>query len=352
MSIIYVKEQGAVVRRRGERILVSKNGETLDEFPLAKVEEVALYGNIQVTAQAMATLLEKGVRVIFLSSFGKIRGVVSEGSKQARLRREQYRMMSDEAFNLRLARAIVEGKIHNQRVLLQRQTHRTTSLAQRDPTVPAFPINIGHFNQAQSGMLQMGQQAVQARDIDTVRGYEGRAAVYYFAAIRSLLDPAWKFEKRAYHPPPDPFNALLSFCYSLLQKDVVSAVNLVGLDVYLGAFHEIDYGRPSLALDLMEEWRPLVADAMALELVNRGALRPEDFTWTTNSRRPVELGEAGTERVFHAYGQRLEIQVSHPLAGGPAGGETPLRRLFELQVRRLARVLTGQEAQYEAVKAK
>lgn len=342
MTTIYVREQGAVIRRRAERLIVSKKGQILDEFPFAKVEEVALYGNVQVTAQAMATLLERGVRVIFLSIYGKIRGVVSEGSKQAKLRKEQYQVMSNEAINLRLAKAIVEGKIHNQRVLLQRQMKNLSG----SPGITA------QFTQATNGMGQMGQAALQASNIESLRGYEGRAAAYYFAAIRALLGPAWRFEKREYHPPPDPFNALLSFCYSLLQKDVLAVVNLVGLDAYLGFFHEIDFGRPSLALDLMEEWRPLVSDALALELVNRQALRLDDFTWTGNSQRPVELGAEGISRVLQAYSQRLEIQVYHPLASGTTGGETPLRRAIELQARRLARVLIGQEQMYEPMKVK
>lgn len=342
MTTIYVREQGAVIRRRGERLVVSKQGQLLDEFPLAKVEEVALYGNIQVTAQAMATLLRQGVRVIFLTSFGRIIGTVSEGSKQARLRKEQYQVMSNEAVNLRLAKAIVEGKIHNQRVLLQRQMKNLSG----------SPGAITQISQAVSGMGQMGQAALQAPNLESLRGYEGRAAASYFAAIRAFLGPTWRFERREYHPPPDPFNALLSFCYSLLQKDVLAMVNLVGLDAYLGFFHEIDFGRPSLALDLMEEWRPLIADALALELVNRQALRPDDFIWTNNSQRPVELGEIGVNRVLQAYSQRLEVLVYHPLASGNTGGETSLRRAIELQARRLARVLIGQDQVYEPIKVK
>jgi CRISPR-associated protein Cas1 len=102
----------------------------------------------------------------------------------------------------------------------------------------------------------------------------------------------------------------------------------------------------------MEEWRPLIADALALELVNRQILRPDDFAWTGSTQRPVELGEEGIEQVLKAYSQRLQITVYHPLAGGPTGGETPLRRAIELQARRLARVLIGQEQNYESMKAK
>lgn len=352
MTTIHIREQGAMVRRRGERLIVSKSGEILDEFPFAKVEEVALYGNVQVTAQAMATLLERDVRVVYFSAYGKIRGWSGKGSKQALLRREQYRLMSDSEVNLRLAKAVVEGKIHNQRVLLQRQTRRTAALTQRDEDVPRGPLDMGLFNKALNGMMQMGRSAQQASSLDSLRGYEGKAAANYFMAIKSLLDPAWGFERRLFHPPPDPFNSLLSFCYSLLTNDVLAAVNVVGLDAYLGFFHEIDYGRPSLALDLMEEWRPLVADALALELVNRHTLRPEDFVQTGRKERPVQLGEQPLAQVLQAYGRRMQIVVHHPLAGGPAGGETPLRRAIELQVRRLARVLTGVEQQYEAMKAK
>lgn len=352
MTTIHIREQGATVRRRGERLVIAKNREILDEFPVGQVEELALYGNIQVTAQAMATLLDKGVRVVYLSSYGKIRGTLSNGNNQARLRREQYKLMSDDAVNLRLAKAVVSGKINNQRVLLQRQTRRTTSLTQRDEDAPADPVNLLLFNKALEGMMAMGQAALQATSIDSLRGYEGKAAAYYFMAIKNMLDPAWRFERRAFYPPPDPFNALLSFCYSLLTKDVLAAVNMVGLDAYLGFFHEIDPGRPSLALDLMEEWRPLISDALALELVNRHILLPDSFTWTGRKERPVELGEELIPDILRAYGQRLEINVFHPLAGGPMGGETPLRRAIELQVRRLARVLIGQEQNYEPMKAK
>ncbi|MEW5989257.1 MAG: CRISPR-associated endonuclease Cas1 [Chloroflexota bacterium] len=351
MTTVYVKEQGATVRRRAERLVISKGGAVLEEYPLAQVDQLVLLGNVQITTQAVATLLEREVDAVFMSIYGKFRGRLHAGAKQAQLRRQQYRFMSDEAANLRLAKAIVDGKIHNQRVLLQRQTRRTPSLARPDEETATL-ANPAHFSQALAGMMQMHRAIPQADNLDTLRGYEGKAAAYYFAAIRSLLEPDWKFEKRAFHPPPDPFNALLSFSYSLLQKDVEAAVNVVGLDAYLGCFHEIDAGRPSLALDLMEEWRPLIADALALELVNRHVLRPSDFTRTSNSQRPVELGEASMARVLQAYGARLEIKVHHPLAGGPAGGETSLRRAIELQARRLAHVVSGQTPTYEAMKAK
>lgn len=351
MTSIYVKEQGAMVRRRGERLVVSKDGAVIDEFPFAKVEQLNLMGNVQLTTQAVATLLAREIDVVFFSVHGKYRGrLTGTGSKHARLRSEQLRLMSDERFTLQLAKAIVDGKIHNQRVVLLRQAGRLATGTEQDRGAVQRPRNPRLFDQALAAMMQMQQGARAADNVESLRGYEGKAAVYYFEAIRSLLDPAWGFARREYYPPPDPFNALLSFMYSLLLKDVRAGVEKVGLDLYVGFFHEIDYGRPSLALDLMEEWRPLVADSLCLELVNRGSLRPENFVSTGRPSRPVELGQEGVERVLHAYGSRLTSRLYHPLAG--PGGETTLQRAVGLQVRRLARVIAGKDAQYEPMRAK
>jgi CRISPR-associated protein Cas1 len=345
---IYVREQGATVRRSGERLVVSKDGRVLDEFPLQSVDQVVLMGNVQLTTPAAVRLLEREVDVVFLSSYGKFRGrLAGPGTKHARLRQAQLRLFGDDGVRLRVARAIVDGKIHNQRVVLLRQARRPSA---RPRGEERLVINERLFTRALEGMMAMRQAALAAADLEGLRGYEGKAAAYYFEAIRSLLDPAWKFDRRAYHPPPDPFNALLSFLYSLLLKDVMAAVNVVGFDPYLGCFHEIEDGRPSLPLDLMEEWRPLVADATALALVNRGSLSPGSFTWTGAIRRPVELGEAGSRLVLEAYGARLETKLYHPLAG--PGGETSARQAIVLQARRLARFVMGELEGYEAVKAR
>jgi CRISPR-associated protein Cas1 len=351
MTSIYVKEQGAMVRRDGDRLVVSKDGAVLDSFPLANVEQVTLMGNVQLTTQATATLLDRDIDVVYLSSYGKFRGrLVGSGSKQVRLRQQQMQLLSRESFALPLAQAVVDGKIHNQRVLLQRQTRRTRSLADRERGLVAFPADPHRFDRALAGMMQMKKAAQGAARLDSLRGFEGKAAAYYFEAVRTLLDPAWGFQQREYYPPPDPFNALLSFSYSLLLKDMITAVQQVGLDPYLGFFHEVAYGRPSLVLDLMEEWRPLLADAMVLELVNRGSLRPVDFQKTGNPNRPVELGEAGMPVVLKAYGERLEIRLYHPLAG--PGGETSLLQAMRLQVRQLAQVLQGKRSVYEPMRAR
>lgn len=351
MTNIYIKEQGAMVRRRGERLVISKDGGIIDEFPFAHVEQLTIMGNVQLTTQAAATLLSRDIDVVFLSSYGKYRGRLSgSGSKHAHLRQRQMQLMSDTTFSLQLARAIVDGKIHNQRIILQRQATRISSSTGQKRGPRRQPFDKPLFDKSLSAMIKAQQQARQALSLESLRGYEGNAAVHYFAAVRSLLDQSWGFARRDYYPPPDPFNALLSFNYSLLLKDVQAAVQVVGLDLYVGFFHEIAYGRPSLALDLMEEWRPLIADSLSLELVNRGTLAPDMFIRTGRPKRPIELGERGVERVLHAYGSRLTTRLFHPLAG--PGGNTMLQQAITLQARRLARVIGGKDAQYEPMRAK
>jgi CRISP-associated protein Cas1 len=345
MTTIYVKEQGAVVGRDGERLVIRKGGAVLEEVPIANVSEVALMGNVQLTSQAVATLLAREVDVVFLSTYGKYRGrLAGTGSKHARLRHRQLLALGDEARTLAIAEAIVDGKINNQRVLLQRQRRRNETVAPNGDGGRG-PVDPRRFDRALDGMMRMRRAKTGANNLESVRGYEGKAAAFYFDAVRALLTRDWRFERREYYPPPDPFNALLSFGYSLLQKDVFAAVNRVGFDPYLGFFHELEYGRPSLALDLMEEWRPVIVDALALELVNRGSLRPEQFEWTGVVKRPVQLGEAGVELVLRTYGNRLETLVYHPNAGS-GGGRTTIRQAIRLQAYQLARVILGTDAVY------
>ena len=347
MTTVYVREQGAKLQRRGERLLVSKQGQVIEEFPINQVSQVVLMGNVQITTQTMVGLVQRQVDVAFLSSYGKFRlRLEADSSGHVQLRQKQLQEKDNGNLGLPVARAIVDAKIHNQRVILQRQVRRLEAGGRQ----PVHVRDRGMYDRSLRGMAQMQQQAQQASNLNSLRGYEGKAAAYYFDAIRSMLDRRWGFERREYHPPPDPFNALLSFAYSLLLKDVRAAVNLVGLDVYMGFFHEVQAGRPSLALDLMEEWRPLLGDALCLELVNRGTLRPDSFTQTNNPRRPVELGEEGVATVLQAYGSRLSTRLYHPLAG--PGGETSLQQAIVLQARRLARVIAGTDTMYEGMRAK
>jgi len=332
MSVVYVREQGAVVRRQGERLLVTKNEHRLMDIPLIHLEQLALFGNVQVTAPAMALLLQREVDVVFFSSRGKFRGrLMHTGSKFAALRHAQLQRMTDQDVAMSIARQVVVGKLGNQRWLLQLQAKQASS--------PALQRALA---KAAQGVDTMLSRARQTHSLDSLRGYEGKAGAYYFAAFKAMLEPEWGFRGRAYYPPPDPFNAVLSFGYSLLLKDATAAVQLVGLDPYLGFFHALAYGRPSLALDVMEEFRPLLVDVVALQLVNSGRITLSDFVRTGRAERPIELGDQALERLIGAYEKRLTSRVTYP----GTGEQMTYRRCLELQARQLARVILGKAKRY------
>lgn len=344
MTALYVTEQGATIGRRGERLVIEKGGHILEEVPLGQIDQLIIMGNVQMTTQATHTLVQNDIDVVYLSSRGTFRFRPEAGvSPHIQLRQAQMRRFDDMAFRLRLAQAIIDGKINNQRTILQRQLGRLDLRPGRSTQ----PIDPALFERSLAGMQNMQHAAQEARTLESLRGYEGKAAAYYFEAVRSLIAPAWGFKQRDYYPPPDPFNALLSFAYTLVHKDSLTAVRLIGLDPYLGFFHEVHAGRPALAIDLMEEWRPVVADALVLELVNRGTLQPDRFVRTNNTRRPVELGPESVQTVIQNYETRLANRHLHFMAGPGTGGRATLRHCMELQARQVAQMILGQRDTFE-----
>lgn len=341
MTVLHVREQGAVVRKDGERVKVTQTDQETEKqveltgAPIRELSQVAVYGNVQVTTQAVALLLAQEVDLVFLSRYGKFRGrLTKNASKFAQMRHAQLRLTGDERRALAVAKQIVWAKLANQRTLLQ-------ELAQGEdrPAVQAV------LQRASQQIGEMQQASVQAGDADTLRGYEGRAGASYFEGFKAWLPANWKFTGRQYFPAPDPFNALLSFGYALLQKDCSAAIQLVGLDDYLGCFHALAYDRPSLTLDLMEEFRPLIVDRTMLALVRVKAIQPGDFTVTQRPERPVQLGETLLPKVIAAYEQRMSSTIVHT----PSGVQTAMRRCLELQARLYARVVLGEQRTYEGV---
>lgn len=338
MTILYVQEQGAVVRRDVEQIKIThrqprqRQMTTLKSISVRDLEQIVLYGNVQVTTQAVALLLEHEVDIVFLSQYGKYRGRLSrDGAKYARLRHEQLLLSGDDRRSLQAARAIVRAKLANQRNLLRRLVTQTAAGSALESAAEQIEL--------------MRATCGRATNLDMLRGFEGRAGASYFGAFRLLLDQRWSFKGRAFHPPPDAFNSLLSFGYSLLLKDMTATLQVVGLDPYVGCFHALEYGRPSLALDLMEEFRPLIVDEAALALVFTGALGPEDFIFTGQAERPVEIGEAKQPLVIKAYEQRKDTVVAHP----DSTANQTLRNCLELQARIYARLVLGTRTTYDGL---
>jgi len=316
---------------------------------VADVGEVQIFGSIALTPAAVALALARGIDVVFLSPRGRYRGrLVGRGSRNVELRRQQFVRLADGEFALALGKGVVAGKIANQRNLLLRaqREHRREDLAD-----------------AIGGMRQMLDRIERAASLDELRGLEGQAAALYFGSFgKCLRNPAFTFSRRSRRPPRDPVNAALSFGYTLLGTVMESIVLRVGLDPMMGAFHQPDYGRPSLMLDLIEEFRPVVVDALVLRLFNRRELAKEDFeagldeveaVWAEEGETEAEgsreaqgiwLSETGRRVFFRAWGRRLREVVYYP----PRDQRLTLEEVMEQQAYHFARVVRGEEDRYRA----
>lgn len=327
MSTLYVIETGARLEKEYQRLLVTRDDEVILRVALGRVSRVVLVGRAGATTAALHALLAAGIPLVLIRRSGKLVGHLSPPSPaNLPLRRAQYRRDADDRFCLALARAVVAGKLRNQRTLIGR-------LARRHPARIDRAL-VAQVNAAVG-------RAEAAADLDTLRGIEGRAARQYFAAYRAAFDPAWAFEKRTRRPPRDPINALLSLGYSLLGQNMMTALEIVGLDPYLGYFHAEAYGRPALALDLLEEFRAPVVDSLVLSLANHGIVGPRDFEPDPEDGGIV-LTERGLRTFLHQFNKTLE---SERLVRA-VGRRLSYRKLFEVQARRMAKVIDGREAVY------
>jgi CRISPR-associated protein Cas1 len=327
MSTLYVTQQDTIVRKTDERLKVTQKTETLLDVPMLKVSEVVVFGRVMVTAATLQALLDRQITVCYLSEHGRYLGRIEPAlSKNALLRSAQYRAVFDPTRTLALARQIVRGKLANMRVLLQR--------ANRDTDHPMVVQAIDQLKERLAAVAEVG-------NLEQLRGLEGSGSAVYFGVFDYLIKSSgMRFAKRVRRPPTDPVNALLSFGYALLANDIHSAVNTVGFDPYQGYLHVEHYGRPSLALDLMEEFRPLIVDSVVLLCINKRVIGPEDFT--------VELGnvhrlaDAARRKFLMQYEERKNTEIQHPIFEYKAS----YQRCFELQARLLAKALKGEIADY------
>jgi CRISPR-associated protein Cas1 len=321
---LYVTEQGSAVGVDGAQLVVSKHRETLVSVRLIDVLHVAPFGNVQVTAQCMRALFDRGISVFHFTYGGWLAGV-SAGmpSKNVMVRIRQAGAAARR--DLAVPRRMIQGKIRNARVLLRRNADSADRVV------------------AQLGAL--AEQAERAADAASLLGIEGTAARLYFGAFPSLLradglpGPAFT-GLRNRRPPTDAVNCLLSFCYALLAKEMLAACLIVGFDPYLGLFHRPRFGRPALALDLAEEFRPLLADSCVLTLVNNREIGASDFVVRAGA---VSLTAEGRRTVLRAWERRMNTTVRHPVFGY----SVTYRRAAELQARILAAHLAGELPAYE-----
>lgn len=332
---LYLNAQGLYVGKSGNVLKVKEKEKVLQEVRIGETCQVNVFGNIQLSTQAIQTLCENEVPIAYFSMGGWFYGVTHGlGVRNVYLRRDQFRLADVPSFCLRLARMLVSGKIRNQRTMLQRN--------HVEP--PSGPIAF---------LKCMQEDSERATSLEELLGIEGCAARVYFENFAGMIKtdegdgasknggPEFTFDflRRNRRPPRDAVNALLSLAYSVLAKDLTIVSHTVGFDPYLGFYHQPRFGRAALALDLMEPFRPLIADSAVLSAINTRMVTQSDFIRTGDA---VALKPDGRKAFFRAYEQRMDTLVTHPLFGYRVN----YRRLLEIQARLLARLLTGEITTY------
>ena len=327
LNSLYVTSQRSYLSKEGETVLVRVGNKQALKIPIHTLEAIVCFGNVMCSPFLLGLCGERGVHVSFLTEHGRFLARV-EGpiSGNVLLRREQYRQADDDEASTQIARNIVIAKLANCRTVVLR--------ALRDHAATEGTCRL---QQTERALTRHLREAQQAASVDRLRGLEGGAGREYFGCFEALVvqqREAFPFGGRSRRPPLDPVNALLSFLYTLLVHDVTAALAAAGLDPQVGFLHRDRPGRPSLALDLMEELRPFLADRLTLSLINRQQIQTKDFA--TQESGAVFLTAAGRKKVLVAYQKRKDDVVTHPYLGE----KTTLGLLPHLQALLLARYLT------------
>ncbi len=325
---LYVQTQGHFVGKDGDVVQVRASGRVETEVRMVDVSQLCVFGSVQVSTQLVQDFCRREIPVCYFSYGGWFNGrTTGIGHKNVELRIRQFSAARDPSISLRLAQRFVRGKVLNSRTLLRRNHKEIPRVALTELT-------------------RLGYVTSRCKDLQSLLGVEGAAARLYFGHFGNLLRkgvgtdlPDFEFDGRNRRPPRDPINCMLSFLYALLCKDLVVTTQSIGFDPYLGFYHQPRYGRPALALDLMEEFRPIVADSVVLQLVNTGEIKSKDFVLVAGA---CSLTSGGRRKVIQSYERRMDTSITHPLFGYSVS----YRRILEMQARLLARFLSGEIDQY------
>ncbi len=359
MPTLYLTENQALVRRDSEDCLLvqiperwGKDGMAStparkERIPLVKIDDVAVMGEVTLTASALHLLLEHNIEITFLGHYGQFKGRLSPPfSKNALLRMAQYRAHSDMPKRCELARRFVIGKLSNQRTMLQRyqRSKQDVEMMQAIDLLADIVHNLATLSLDEANSMRRlasGDNRIEGTPLETILGMEGAGSAAYFQCFGKLMSnqKQWPFARRIKRPPTDPVNSLLSFGYSLLTNQVASVVQLVGFDHFVGYLHSSFYGRPALALDLMEEFRPIIVDSVVLALLNKRMLTPDDFVVELGAYR---LKQERRKVLFTKFEERLNEEITHPIFGYKA----TYRHCIELQARLIAKFVTGEIDEY------
>ncbi|RMD60200.1 MAG: CRISPR-associated endonuclease Cas1 [Nitrospirae bacterium] len=344
MAVVYITEQGSYLTKKGERLIITKQDKVIQQIHAFKLEQIVIIGNVMLSPATIAFLLKKGIDTVFMSIYGKYRGrLISGFGKNIELRRIQFKKMDEEDDKLSLAKHYVHGKLSNCRTLLRRH-----NLTYRDSNVTT----------ALHKMHVLLRKINRVDTLMTLMGIEGQAAAIYFGIFGRLIKVRdITFDGRNRRPPLDPVNVLLSLGYTLLENVIQTQVNIVGLDPYLGCLHSVENGRPSLVLDLMEEFRPVLVDSLVLQLINKRIIRLTDFyrpeeqepaafdfaeTESTRDDLPILLTHVGMKKFIIHFENRINQKVFYE----NTAMRLSYRDICLEQVRLLVRHLRG-EAEYK-----
>lgn len=323
---VYVQDQGAFITKSGGELIIKKRDGSSSNVKFIGVSQLSIFGNVQLTTQALHELCDRGIPICFFSYGGWFNAITHGMShKNVELRRNQFAWAADKSKSLSLARSFVNGKIKNCRTMLRRN----------NPKTPQETLD---------RLASFSEDATHAGSSEELLGIEGNAARIYFHHFGDMLKPetgvsAFDFNQRNRRPPCDPVNALLSYTYAVAAKDFTVTLLSVGFDPYLGFYHAPRYGKPALALDTMEEFRPLICDSTVLTLINNGEVRPEDFIQRGGA---ISATAEARKKILQAYERRLDSEITHPIFKY----KISYRRVMEVQARLLARCISGEITDY------
>ena len=334
---LYVQANNARLAKKGETIAVTEEDGPTTTARLIDVSQVVLMGNVRMTTPCLHELMRREIPVTWHSYGGWFLGhTMGLGHKNVELREAQYRASFNPAVSLSVARSLVAAKVRNSRTMMRRNWRGEEQAREL----------------ALNTLRRLVERTRHARDANTLLGLEGEAAAVYFRAFTGLLRtdetqgangaatlPMFRFDRRNRRPPTDPVNALLSFAYAMLTRTFSVTLSAIGFDVYRGYYHRPRYGRPALALDLMEPFRPIVADSTVLQAINNGEVRPDDFF---HGGAGTALKPGGRKRFIAAFERRLSQETTHPIFGY----RLTMRRLIEVQGRLFGRFLMGEIKEY------
>lgn len=328
MSYLYVCDQGSVVGINANRIQVKNNKILLSSVPVEGLEVIEVFGNVQVTTQCLTECLKRGIMLLFYSTYGAYYGrLVSTNHVNVARQRRQAELDSDEQLKIEFSKKIIDAKIRNQIVILRRYARHKSD------------ENMDHIDD----MKRILYKLQQADSINKVMGYEGHAAKIYFLLLGKLIDPDFKFTKRSKRPPLDPFNSMISLGYSIILNEIYGKLEAKGLNPYFALMHKDREKHPTLASDLMEEWRVVLVDATVMSMINGHEISKEDFYYDHESPG-VYLTQAGFKAFIRKMESKIRTQVRYlSYIDYPVS----FRRALDLQINQYTKMLeTGDVNQY------